>query len=156
MDMRSILLSPHFTLEEFTASDLAARKAIDNHLPQALMASASSTARMLERVRDKLSEIKGQEVPVFITSGYRCHELNELIGSKETSHHRLALAADIKAPTFGTAKEVAKALVPFVNAIGIGQLILEFNSWVHVSAWPVDNANNRILTIDHDGVKMGI
>lgn len=149
-------LSPHFTLEEFTASDLAARKAIDNHLPQALMASASSTARMLERVRDKLSCLKGTDVPIYITSGYRCHELNQAIGSKDTSAHLLGLAADIKAPAFGTPKEIAQALVPFVNALGIGQLILEFNSWVHISSKPVENANNRILTIDSDGVKMGV
>lgn len=152
-------LSQHFSVAEFTASETATRRGIDNSLPADLEANAVETARMLERIRDYLKHLSGRDVPVQITSGFRCLPLNRAIGSKDSSDHVLAHAADIRAPAFGNIVKVAEALASQVGPLGIGQLVLEFpdaNGWVHVSTKPVDRAVNRVITITGRGVLAGI
>jgi uncharacterized protein YcbK (DUF882 family) len=111
---------------------------------------------MLERIRAYLVSDSGKNIPIIITSGYRCPQLNRAIGSSDTSDHRKALAADFRAPAYGTPLQVCKALAPVVSVLGIGQLILEFNSWVHVSTRPSDKIINRIITISKAGTQAGI
>lgn len=155
----SMQLTPHFSLEEFTFSQTAARFGIDNTLGEPLLSNARMTCAMLEAIRTYLNDHAGvrmaQDRPVRITSGYRCAELNACIGSKPTSHHVLAAAADIVAPWFGTPYQVAQALAPAVDALGIGQLIHEYGQWVHVSCLPVA-PQNRIITISRAGTVTGI
>jgi zinc D-Ala-D-Ala carboxypeptidase len=151
-----MLLSSHFTIQEFTASDTALRKGIDNHLPAALLDEARRTCEMLERIRARLSRLTGQPVPIVITSGYRCLQLNREIGSADTSDHVRALAVDFKAPRFGRAYEVARILAPMVTEVGIGQLIHEYGSWVHVSTREPAKQLNRIITISKRGTEVGV
>ena len=139
-------LSENFSLSEFCASDTATRNSINNDLPLKLMENAYLTATMLEQIRDHLSSLKGSAVPIHITSGYRCLELNRRLGSRDTSDHMQALAADFHAPEFGTPLEVCRALAPVISVLGIGQLIYE-HTWIHVSAVVPDKVINRILTV---------
>lgn len=143
-------LSANFTLQEFTASDTAARRGIDNTLPDELLSAALQTAQMLERIRAVLG------APVIISSGYRCLALNREIGSKDNSDHVRALAADIKVPSFPSPYHVCKALSLNLDGLGIGQLIHEFGSWVHVSTRTPDKVVNRVLTIDRSGTRVGV
>lgn len=143
-------MTPHFSLDEFTASDTAARLNIDNRLPDELRENALKTLQMMERIRFHI------DAPITITSGYRCEALNRAIGSKPTSDHTLAFAVDFKAPRAGTPFEIAKDLAGVIDVLGIGQLILEFGSWCHVSLARPEKTINRIITIDKTGVKAGI
>lgn len=154
--MSAAYLSAHFTLAEFIASDSAMRLGLDNDLPAELLANARATAQMLERIRAHLTYLAGHEVPVIITSGYRSPTLNQRIGSSPGSDHVRAMAADFKAPRFGTPLEVCQALEPVRMQIGIGQLIHEFRSWVHVSTRAPANAVNAVLTIDAAGTRAGL
>jgi zinc D-Ala-D-Ala carboxypeptidase len=149
-------LSQHFTVAEFTASDLAARHGIDNALPATLLPEAQRTCEMMERIRVRLSRFMGQEVPIVLTSGYRCLELNRLLKSDDTSDHVRAMAVDFKAGRFGSAYQVARMLAPLVDELQIGQLIHEFGSWVHVSTRRPDKQLNRIITIGRGGTEVGI
>ena len=143
-------MTPHFSLEEFTASDSASRLNIDNRLPDELRENALKTLQMMERIRFHI------DAPITITSGYRCAALNKAVGSKSGSDHTLAFAVDFKAPRAGTPYEIAKDLAGVIDVLGIGQLILEFGSWVHVSLARPDKTINRIITIDKTGVRAGI
>ena len=143
-------MTPHFSLEEFTASDTAARLGINNDLPDELRENALKTLEMMERIRFHI------DAPITITSGYRCEALNKAIGSKPTSDHTLAFACDFKAPKAGTPFQIAASLAPVFKIIGIGQLILEFGTWVHVSTRIPDKIINRIITIDKTGTRAGI
>lgn len=143
-------MTPHFSLEEFTASDTAARLGIDNRLPDELRENALKTLQMMERIRFHI------DAPITITSGYRCEALNRAIGSKPTSDHTMAFAVDFKAPKADTPFEIAASLAPVIKIIGIGQLILEFGTWVHVSLARPDKVINRVITIDKTGTKAGI
>lgn len=152
-------LSPHITLAEFTASSTAARRGIDNTLPDRLMANALATAAMLETIRAYLSKLAGKDAPIIVTSGYRCLPLNRAVGSSDTSDHTKAMAADWRAPAFGTPYEIAKALAPLVEKLGIGQLIHEFpgpNAWVHTSTRTPTKPVNRVITIRPTGTELGI
>jgi len=143
-------MTPHFSLEEFTASDTAARLGIDNDLPIELREAAKQTLEMMERIRYHI------DAPITITSGYRCEALNRAVGSKQGSDHTMALAVDFRAPKSGTPFQIAASLAPVIKIIGIGQLILEFGTWVHVSTRIPDKVINRVITIDKDGTRAGI
>jgi zinc D-Ala-D-Ala carboxypeptidase len=149
-------LSPHFTLAEFTDSDTAARRGIDNGLPASLMPNAMGTAGMLERIRTMLCELAGREVPIIITSGYRCPALNAAIGSNPTSDHPRAMAADWRAPAFGTPYAICKALAPHIDSLAVGQMIHEFGNWVHTSTREPALQRNRIITITTRGITRGV
>lgn len=146
-------LSQHFTLAELTRSATAQRLGLDNTPPPELLPRLVRTAEMLERIRATVG------VPVIVTSGYRCPELNKAVGSRSTSDHTQGHAADIVAPGFGTPAEVARLLAPLVSVLGIGQLILEQvggKSWVHVSTYEPERAINRIITVTDAGTLPGI
>jgi zinc D-Ala-D-Ala carboxypeptidase len=143
-------MTPHFSLEEFTQSDTAARLGIDNRLPDEMRENALKTLEMMERIRFHI------DAPISITSGYRCKTLNRAVGSKPGSDHTLAFAVDFRAPKAGTPFQIAASLAPVIKIIGIGQLILEFGTWVHVSTKIPDKIINRIITIDKDGTRAGI
>lgn len=146
-------LSPHFTLAELTASNTAKARGIDNTPPEEIMPRLIRLAEMLERIRTTLG------VPVIVTSGYRCRQLNTAVGGVTSSDHAQGSAADIVAPAFGTPYDVAKMLAPLVSTLGIGQLILEGikgKSWVHVSTRIPEKISNRIITITDKGAELGI
>lgn len=146
-------VTQHFTLDELTRSTKAAELGIDNTPPPELVPRLVMVAEMLERIRSTLN------CPVVVTSGYRCQALNVAVGGATTSDHPQGHAADIIAPRYGTASEVANALAPLVSVLGIGQLILEGvrgRQWVHVSTHVPEKSANRVLTITDAGVVQGI
>lgn len=152
-------MSKHFSIEEFTASDMALRRRIDNSLPEVLADNANRTLDMLERIRAYLSTVAGKDIPVYISSGYRSPKLNEAVGGVPSSDHVKGMAADIKAPAFGSPLKVAQTLAQVVNDLDIGQLINEYPGaagWVHVSTRRPDKQVNRIITITAQGAQVGI
>ena len=149
-------LSPHFTLAEFTRSDTALRLDIDNSLPPQLTNKALEMAHLMERIRAYLSDLAGKQVPVVITSGYRCPALNTAIGGAGQSDHQRMMAVDFRVPVFGSPQMVCRALAPAVNSLQIGQLILEYGSWVHVSLATPVKPQNRIITRTASGYSVGI
>lgn len=142
-----MLLTPHFSLEEFT---MTAHRDIDNSLPNSLMQDAILTCQMFERIRTFLN------VPMNLTSGYRCPQLNRVVGSQPTSDHPKAKAGDWTAELYGSPYTIAVALSSRVDQLGIGQLIYEFGRWVHTGRSVPDNPVNRIITIDAHGTRPGI
>lgn len=118
-------LSPHFTFEELTASELADRQGIDNKPTDVkVLNHLKFLAKNLEDVRECLGS------PIHINSAYRCLMVNALLGSKPTSAHVKGLAADFVCPSFGSPKEIVKRLSS--SNVAYDQLILEFDRWVHI------------------------
>lgn len=139
-----IQLTKNFDLDEFTESQTAARKGIDQTPSAAVLKNLRVLAEGLEMVRDVLDN-----KPIKITSGYRSPTLNKAIGSAPTSDHPLGYAADFKCPAFGTPREIVLAIKD--SGIKFGQLILEFDSWVHISFNP--KFNKQVLIIDRKGTR---
>ena len=80
-----------FTLRELTKSDTAIRKGIKN-VPS--KSEENNLIALVENILDPLREAYGK--PIIVTSGYRCEELNRLIGGSKTSQHRSGQAVDIR------------------------------------------------------------
>ena len=149
----SLQLSQHFTWDDVTRSQTAARRGISNDLPLELRQNVIWTAQMLERIRGVLG------VPMLVTSWYRSLALNRAIGSSDGSDHVRGLAVDFVAPGFGSPYRVAAKLAPLVDSLQIGQLINEYpdaSGWVHVSTRIPDKVINRVITIKRSGTAVGI
>lgn len=136
-------LSKNFKLNEFTTSQTATRKGIDNTAPAPIVERLRMVANTLEQIRTLLGNHS-----IRISSGYRCIALNRAIGSGDSSAHTLGYAVDFTCPGFGTPKEVAKKIAE--SDIKYDQLIYE-GTWIHLS---VDPRNRRdVLTATFKGGK---
>jgi len=139
-------LSPHFTLEELTVSETAARKGLDNTPPDDALFNLRRLALFLEDVRTVIGK------PIRINSAYRSPEVNGSVGGKTTSQHCLGCAADIRVPGM-TPNEVVKKLKD--SKLQYDQLIREFDSWTHISIPNTKDAKPRkmVLIIDKAGTR---
>jgi uncharacterized protein YcbK (DUF882 family) len=138
-------VSEHFTLEELTHTD---HREFDNTPNEQERANLGRLATMLERVK----EVLGGK-PIMINSAFRSKAVNDAVGSKDTSQHRIGCAADIRVPGM-TPDEVVKAII--ASDIGYDQIIREFNSWTHIS---VPNSfstlpRKQALIIDKAGTRV--
>jgi zinc D-Ala-D-Ala carboxypeptidase len=118
-------LTPHFTLDEFTVSQTASRLGIDNTPGPDIVKNLKRLAQTMETVRDALGGL-----PVSVSSGYRCPELNKAIKGAKNSAHMSGLACDFTVPQFGTVLQVARAIA--AAGIEYDQLIYEYGAWVHL------------------------
>jgi zinc D-Ala-D-Ala carboxypeptidase len=140
-------LTEHFTLEELTASETAERNGWDNTPNEQELANLGRLAAFLEQVKEVLA---GK--PIMISSGLRTKKVNDAVGSKDTSQHRIGCAADFKVPGM-TPDEVVKAIV--ASGIGYDQVIREFDRWTHISIPNSINFSPRgqALIIDKAGTR---
>lgn len=152
-------LTPHFTLDELTRSSTAQRLGLPNFASPAIVDALAVTAQMLENVREHLSGVRGSTVPIVVTSAYRSPEVNRAVGGVTSSDHVRGMAADILVPAFGTPYEVAVELLPFLDRLGVGQMILEGikgKRWLHLSTATPARPVNRVLTISDAGPALGL
>ena len=115
-------LSQHFTLEELTVTN---HRTLDNTPDAVALANLNRLALFLEDVKLVLG---GK--PIMINSAYRSKAVNDAVGSKDTSQHRLGCAADIRVPGM-TPDSVVRVVL--ASKLPFDQLIREFDSWTHVS-----------------------
>ena len=137
-------LSPNFSLEELTHTD---HRQFDNTPNADEMANLTRLAAFLEDVKSVLG---GK--PVMINSAFRCKQVNDAVGSKDTSQHRIGCAADIRVPGM-TPDEVVKAVI--TSGIGYDQVIREFDRWTHISvpSHSEDKPRQQALIIDKQGTR---
>jgi len=109
-------MTPNFTLEELTVTD---HREFDNTPNAAETVNLQRLAELLEQVK---SAIGGK--PVMVNSAFRCKQVNDAVGSKDTSQHRLGCAADIRVPGMAP-NQVVKAIM--AAKLPYDQLIREFD-----------------------------
>ena len=80
----------YFSLEEMTTIATARREGIDNRPPKC---ACHLLHVLVEQLLDPIREAWGE--PIVVSSGYRCKELNALVGGAKNSHHMLGCAADL-------------------------------------------------------------
>jgi hypothetical protein len=137
-------LSLHFTLEELTHTD---HRQFDNTPNTDELANLNRLAKFLEQVKTVLG---GK--PVMINSAFRCKAVNDAVGSRDSSQHRIGCAADIRVPGM-TPDEVVKAVM--AAGLGYDQVIREFDRWTHISIPnnPEDKPRQQALIIDRSGTR---
>lgn len=139
-------LTENFTLEELTVSEIGARRGFDNTPNATETANLVRVALLLEQVRALLKK------PITVNSAFRSKAVNDAVGSKDTSQHRIGCAADIRVPGM-TPKQVVQACID--ANIPFDQIIQEFDSWTHISV--TDSAarppRRQALIIDRNGTR---
>jgi len=136
-------LSTNFKLSEFTKSQTAERKGINNtpegeHLDNALKLFEN----VVQPIRDKWGV-------TIINSGYRSEKLNAAVGGSQRSQHCKGQAVDLEVPGVANA-DLANWIV---ECLDFDQVILEFytpgipdSGWVHVSYVSPESNRKSILT----------
>lgn len=137
-------LSEHFTLDELTHTD---HRDLDNTPNEQETANLKRLAAFLEEVKTVLG---GK--PVMVNSAFRSKAVNDAVGSKDTSQHRVGCAADIRVPGM-TPDEVVKTVI--ASKIGYDQVIREFDRWTHISVpnSPTGEPRRQALIIDKAGTR---
>ena len=146
-------LSTNFTLAEFTKSQTATRKGLDNTPGEEHLANAKELfTNVVQPVRENFGV-------TVINSGYRGPALNEAVGGSSKSQHCKGEAVDIECPGTGN-YDVANWIE---SNLDFDQLILEFyngkdprSGWVHVSYKSKEDNRKQCLTINKQGTFSGL
>jgi uncharacterized protein YcbK (DUF882 family) len=133
-------MTPHFTLAELTATS---HRQFDNTPNEKELANLQKLAEFLEQVKTLLD---GK--PIMINSAFRSKQVNDSVGSKDTSQHRLGYAADFKVPGM-TPDQVVRAII--ASDLQFDQVIREFDAWTHISISPYPR--RQALIIDRAGTR---
>ena len=139
-------LTENFSLQEMTVSEIGQRRGLDNTPNATEIANLVRTAGLLEQVRKLINK------PIIVNSAFRSKAVNDAVGSRDTSQHRIGCAADIRVPGM-TPREVVEACI--AANIPYDQIIEEFGSWTHISV--PDSAarppRRQALIIDRQGTR---
>ena len=137
-------LTEHFTLEELTHTD---HRTLENTPNETELANIQRLAKFLETVKTLLG---GK--PIMVNSAFRSKAVNDAVGSKDTSQHRIGCAADIRVPGM-TPDQVVRAII--ASDLGFDQVIREFDRWTHVSIpnTPEAKPRKQALIIDKAGTR---
>ena len=133
-------LTEHFSLEELTHTD---HREYDNTPNDAELENLKRLAEFLENVKTVLG---GK--PVMINSAFRSKAVNDAVGSKDSSQHRMGCAADFKVPGM-TPDDVVKTIIS--SGLPYDQIIREFDRWTHISI--ADKPRKQALIIDKQGTR---
>jgi zinc D-Ala-D-Ala carboxypeptidase len=137
-------LTEHFTLDELTHTD---HREFDNAPNESELANLKRLAAFLEDIKKVLG---GK--PIMVNSAFRSKAVNDAVGSRDTSQHRLGCAADIRVPAM-TPDQVVRAVI--ASGLGYDQIIREFDRWTHISVPNTPSATPRrqALIIDKTGTR---
>ena len=137
-------MTPHFTLAELTVTD---HRSLDNTPNAGEIENLRRLAAFLELVKDRLG---GR--PIMVNSAFRSKAVNDAVGSKDTSQHRLGCAADIRVPGM-TPNDVVRAVM--ASGLAYDQIIREFDAWTHISipSLPTLPPRKMALIIDKAGTR---
>ena len=144
-------MTPHFTFEELTHTD---HRTLDNTPNETELANIQRLAEFLEAVKTLLG---GK--PIMVNSAFRSKAVNDAVGSKDTSQHRIGCAADIRVPGM-TPDQVVRAII--ASDLGFDQVIREFSDpvkgggWTHISIPNQASGSPRkqALIIDRAGTRV--
>ena len=138
-------MTPHFTLAELTHTD---HRELENIPNETELANIQRLAEFLENLKTVLG---GK--PIMVNSAFRSKAVNDAVGSKDTSQHRIGCAADLRVPSM-TPDAVVRAII--ASDLGYDQVIREFDRWTHISIpnEPARAPRKQALIIDKQGTRL--
>lgn len=125
-------MTKNFSKAELTKSNTATRLGIKNDIPEKYEKNLEKLMELLQTIRDKYGH------PIIVTCGYRCEQVNKVVGGASNSDHKFAAAADIRtvSDSYKDNKFLFDLIVRLANEgrIECRQIIDEYNyDWIHVS-----------------------
>jgi hypothetical protein len=138
-------LTKHFTLEELTHTDHREFENVPNE------AELENLKRLAEFLEDVKTALGGK--PVMVNSAFRSKQVNDAVGSKDSSQHRIGCAVDIRVPGL-TPDQVVRTIIE--SGLPYDQVIREFDRWTHVSIpnTPEAAPRKQALIIDRTGTRV--
>lgn len=134
-------ISANFSWEEFERSQIAAGLGLDNSIPDER--TRENIRSLVTAILQPLRTAYGK--PLVINSGYRCKQLNDLLGGSKASQHMSGQAADVASGNpIGLARKVIALGLDF------DQLIL-YPTFVHLSH-TTQRKNHRQVLYDRSWV----
>jgi hypothetical protein len=137
-------LTKHFTLEELTHTDHREFENVPNE------AELENLKRLAEFLEDVKTALGGK--PVMVNSAFRSKQVNDAVGSKDSSQHRIGCAVDVRVPGL-TPDQVVRTIIE--AGLPYDQIIREFDRWTHISI-PNEAARaprKQALIIDRTGTR---
>jgi len=129
-------LSPNFSLEELTFSEMALRRGWKND-PSPL--ALENLKRLCETLLEPIRAAFG--VPIHVNSGYRSAQINKAVGGATGSAHMIGRAADIV--PIGIPLQMAFDHIRQDMDLHVDQVIFECKAWIHVAIAPEDITPRR-------------
>lgn len=138
----------YFKFSEMVKSDIAIKNNIDNYPKRAnIITNLYNLIKFLNPMRKEWGS------PVLITSGYRCNELNAILGGSDKSAHKIGFAVDL-VPSNGKVIELFNFIKDYLQTknLEFDELILENKGnsvWVHFALYSIDGKQRKkILQLD--------
>ena len=130
----------HFNLSEFFLSSTAAKNYIKNEPNLDEKATVVRNVNLLvDNILDPVRDMV--RTPIIITSGYRCPQVNRLVGGVNNSQHMSGCAADFRVMGF-TSQMMHQVFLYIFNTLEFDQLIFyRSKNFIHVSY--VENCNRH-------------
>lgn len=130
----------YFKFKEMVRSSKADEFNIDNWPKDAdIMDNIFFTMECLDKIREDYG------LPLSVSSGYRCKELNNKLNGSKTSQHMKGQAADINLGSIEKNRAFFNWCQDNINDLPIDQLIDESHySWVHIS-FTKENQRHQVL-----------
>lgn len=144
-------ISEHLSYNEVTISQTAVRKGIDNTPNEDQLKNLGLLARKIfEPLRRIVSEERGIDTAICVSSCFRSAKLNTAIGGSKTSQHCKGQAMDIDIDGWYADYSNADLFYIIEEEFNFDQLIWEFGNeinpnWVHVSYVSDDKNRNQVL-----------
>ena len=135
----------YFSVSELCASATALREGIDNRPSKC---AYHLLHVLVDQLLDPIREAWGE--PIVVSSGYRCPELNTLVGGAKNSHHLLGCAADIIAGNKADHRRLFNLIQQMQQQgqIRFTQLIAEKDyRWLHISYVP-GMLRNQVIDVN--------
>lgn len=133
-------MAKFFKIREFLYSLTAYKHKIDNTPPEDIRKNLEVLMDFLDDVRQKWGS------PIIVSSGFRCEQLNEILGGAKTSGHKYGWAADL-IPSNNKKLEFFEFFKEYLKNKDFDELILERNSkgsiWCHFSLFSKDGKQRR-------------
>ena len=134
----------HFTLDELTVSQTAARRGLSNS-PDSNSEDwlGELATQLLDPIRDAVGRA------VLVSSGYRAPAVNRAVGGAASSQHVLGQAADFRVNGMTPSE-----LVALIRTLGLPfDQLIEEPTWVHISIGPRNRRQVLRARRTHTGMK---
>lgn len=143
----SFLNRKNFKAYDFFKSETAEKNGVLNIPEPYIMNKVLDNMIILANKNQEIRNFLGY--PLYFSSAFRCLILNRILGSKDSSQHRLGQATDGTCPGFGTPEEVVLAIKK--EGIEVDQCLIEKKGnkrWFHISIKSFNNRNQFAYYVD--------
>ena len=131
----------YFTVAELCASDTAKKYGINNTPDFTITTHLQQLINFLNPLREAWGSA------IKVTSGYRCKQLNDMVGGSKTSSHMIGYGVDL-IPANGKMDAFKKFIVDYMKIRIFDQCIIEKSGkteWIHIGIYNAKGQQRKMI-----------